>query len=477
MFTKDDVIHWIEENRARFCALADALWENPELSYYEFASSKRQADFLEGEGFRITWDIAGMNTAFCAEWGEGEPVIGVAGEYDALRGLSQKRQAAPEPDVEGGAGHACGHNLLGTGGLAAALALKTFLQANRLACVVRYYGCPAEEDGGGKTFMARNGVFDDLDAAFNFHPFYVNFPSKGSVIGSRDVKFRFHGVSSHAGAAPHLGRAALDAVELMNVGVNYLREHVPADVRMHYVITHGGQAPNIVPHEAEVWYYIRAYQPETLDDVAARVEKIAQGAALMTETTLEVIFNAAMTCMLNNTCLADMQYENMQKIGAIHFNEEEIAFAEKINAMYPPETQSSLAAAYHIPFNNIRGKALVGDNFAAFDEGKVMSFSTDVGDLSWKAPLSILYTACFPTSASLHTWGAAAAAGTSIGHKGMLHAAKIMALTAIDLFTDKQRLACVRSEFVAALAEHPYRSPVPESVQPPQIYNPTRGVG
>ncbi len=475
MLSKTELIQWIETNAEPYNALAQRIWESPEIAYREFNASKWQADLLVQAGFKITWDLVGMNTAFMADWGDGGPLLGFAGEYDALPGLSQKNIPVKEEAQAGAAGHACGHNLLGAGTMLTAVAVKRWLEASGVKGRVRYYGCPAEESGSGKTFMARAGLFDDLDAVLNYHPMMVNSASKGSVIGADDVLFRFYGRPAHAGAAPHLGRSALDAVELMNVGVNYLREHVPGEVRMHYVITKGGEAPNIVPQFAEVWYFLRAYHPEVVEDVLRRVHKIAEGAAMMTETRMEMVMNAASTNMLNNHTLADLQYENMKIIGPIQYDQKEIDFAATLNAAYPPETMEALAASYHVPLSILREKPLLGDNYPSLDEGQVMTFSTDVGDLSWKAPLSMLMTTCFPTCASLHTWGAAAAAGTSIGQKGMLHAAKIMALTAVDLYQDGEKLKQVRDEFENAIAQHPYRCPIPAEVQPPSYQNPLRG--
>ena len=254
MIGKKEIAAWVEENRQSFAHLSDRIWEFAEIPWHEFKSSKLQADYLASKGFKITWDIAGINTAFMAEWGSGKPIIGFAGEFDALKGLSQKNQPTQEPIQAGAPGHGCGHNLLGVGCLAAAEAVKVWLEQNQHQGTVRYYGCPAEEGGGGKAFMARSGAFDDLDAAFNYHPGTINTPTKGSCVGVNHMRFRFHGRTSHAGSEPHLGRSALDAVELMNVGVNYLREHVPQYVRMHYAITNGGSLPNVVPDEAEVWY-------------------------------------------------------------------------------------------------------------------------------------------------------------------------------------------------------------------------------
>lgn len=464
---KEEIRQWIDRNASQFTEISDQIWANPELSYQEFFSSKLQADFLTKQGFRITWGIGGLRTAFCAEWGSGKPILGFAGEYDALANLSQKALPYPEPIQAGAAGHGCGHNLLGVGALAAACALKAWLDQNHMPACIRYYGCPAEETGSGKSFMARAGAFDDLDAAFNFHPFSVNFACKGSIVGYMDLTFRFQGISAHAGATPHLGRSALDAVELMNVGTNYLREHVPPDVRIHYVITKGGDAPNIVPATAEVWYFLRAHLPETMQNLFQRVEKIARGASLMTETEMEVKINGMMANLLNNKTLADIQYANMQWIGSIPFTAEEYAFAEQINRSYPENSVHGIAESFHIPREVLEKSSLAAENYPSFDEGVVYTFSTDVGDLSWRAPLSLLMTACFPTHVAWHTWGVVAAAGTSIGHKGMLHAAKIMALSGFDLITQPQQLEQVRREFEEALHRYTPPPPLPAHIQPP----------
>lgn len=473
MNSKQDVIAWIEANRQPFIEMADALWARPEVMFREFFASGLQAEFLEEHGFTVTRDVAGMNTAFIAEWGEGKPVIGFAGEYDALPGLSQKSQPTQEALAEGAAGHGCGHNLLGTGHVAAVLAVKKWLEANHLPGTVRYYGCPAEEGGAGKTFMAREGLFDDLDAAFNFHPMYVNTAMKGSMVGINSLRFRFHGVASHAGATPHLGRSALDALELTHVGINYLREHVTDDVRMHYIITHGGDAANIVPSVAEGLYVIRAHDPQNLRQVTDRVRDIARGAVLMTGTSVEEIFVAAMSNMLSNHVLADLQHENMQLIGPIAWTEEEMSYARTINEGYPEGTARAVIAASGLPTRE-EVPPLLGENYPALDEGKIMTGSTDVGDLSWKTPLSMLTTACWTTASVAHSWGVVATGNRTIGHKGMLHAAKIMALSAIDLLSDPARLAAARQEFEAQVARHPYANPIPASIQPPR-YEPEAG--
>jgi aminobenzoyl-glutamate utilization protein B len=483
MKTKQDLIKWLEENQKQFTDISDFIWENPEPAYKEFKSSKAQADFLDGQEFSITWDIGGINTAFVAEWGEGKPIIGFVGEYDALAGLSQKMQPTKEAVVQGEPGHACGHNLLGTGALASAVAIKYWLISNGKEGTVRYYGCPAEEILSGKTFMARDGVFDDLDAAFNFHPSSSNMSQKGSSVGLNDLKFRFHGTSAHAGGSPHLGRSALDAVELMNVGVNYLREHVTEKVRIHYAITHGGDLPNVVPPEAEVWYFVRAYKRDEVDEVTDRIRKIASGAALMTETTVEEIFQGACTNVLNNHYLADLQYEAMKLVGPLQFSDDEIAFAQKINDSYPKEnvgrlydriTQLDLPDDIRVQVENSLGQPLIGINIPPLNEGFIGTGSTDVGDVSHITPLSMLRTACFPTGVAGHDWGIVAASGATSGHKGMMHAAKIMAVAAYDLYSEPQHLEKARLEFDKAIGNQPYQNPIPDHVQPPKHHNTER---
>jgi aminobenzoyl-glutamate utilization protein B len=483
MKTKQDVLRWLDDNQIGFIKLSDEIWENPEIALKEFRSSKLQADFMEAEGFKINWDLGGLNTAFVAEWGTTSPIIGFLGEYDALLNLSQKNISIKEPIIEGGLGHGCGHNLLGVGGMASAVVIKKWLEASDTKGTVRYYGCPAEEMGDGKVYMAREGAFDDLDAAFNFHPSSMNMASKGSSVGVHEIKFRFHGTSAHAGGSPHLGRSALDAVELMNVGVNYLREHVTEKVRMHYTITHGGDLPNVVPAEAEVWYFIRAQYNDEIEEVAQRVRKISQGAALMTETRVEEIFLGACSYVLGNHYLADLQYEAMKLIGPIEFSEEEIAFAQEINDAYPKENVKSFfkkVRELQIPeefsevIDELEGNPLISINLPSMDQKEVSTGSTDVGDVSQITPISELNTTCFTTGSAGHSWGIVATSGMSIGHKGMMHAAKIMALAAVDCYVDSEHLKKARAEFERATKDRPYTCPIPEHVQTRSYPNPER---
>ena len=464
---------WLQANEAHFTQMADDIWARPEVKFEEYYASKLQADYLEEAGFKITWDLGQMSTAFVAEWGAGEPVIGFVGEYDALPGLSQMVSGTPNPVEEDGHGHGCGHNLLGTGCLAAAVALKQWLQTTEKPGTIRYYGCPAEEGGSGKVFMAREGCFDDLSAAFNYHPGYFNYAAKSSTFGVNHIRFRFHGRSAHAAAMPHMGRSALDAVELMNVGVNFLREHVEDNVRIHYVITNGGLAPNIVPDKAEVYYYVRAHLPEQVEAVTERVRKCAAGAAMMTETRLEEIYDSGSTCMLNNYVMADLQTAVMNDLGPIHFTEEELTFAAEINSNNPPGNQKMMETLFNLDAE-VANQPLIGDHFANVDEGKLFPASTDVGDVSWKTPLSLLNTTCWPTNAAAHSWGVVATGGMSIGHKGMMYAAQVMANAAAHLIENPDLITEARAEFDGKTAATPYISPVPADVFPPQNPNPYR---
>lgn len=473
MKTKQDMADWLDEHQIRFTTMSDEIWDNPEKQFQEFKASKLQADFLEKEGFKITWDLAGITTAFVAEWGEGTPVIAFAGEYDALPGLSQKDQNIPEELEAGGWGHGCGHNLLGTGCLAAAVVFKEWLQATGNTATVRYYGCPAEEGGAAKTYMGRDGVFDDLDAIFNWHPGYVNSTMKGSMLGVNRYKMIFRGKTAHAAADPHSGRSALDAIELMNVGVNYLREHVTDDVRIHYVIRDGGTAANVVPDYASSDYVIRAHDPNNLRHVTERVLKVAEGAAMMTETQLDAQYIAGTSSVLSNEVLADVQYDIMQEIGGIDFDEQEITYAEKVNEHFGDANKRLLTGLYGVD-PDTANQALIGGVYPARDKGKVFPASSDMGDMSWFAPCSMLNTTTWASRVPGHSWGVVATGRMSIGHKGMMYAAKVMALSAAELILSPEKLESAKAEFDAALKETPYKCPIPDGVKPPHFEHPLR---
>ena len=473
MRNKQDIADWLDEHELRFTRMSDEIWDNPELQFLEFKASKLQADFLANEGFRITWDIGGLSTAFAAEWGAGKPVIAFAGEYDALPGLSQKDQNEPEPISAGQPGHGCGHNLLGTGCLAAALAFKNWLESAGHAGTVRYYGCPAEEGGSGKVFMGRAGAFDDLDATFNWHPWYINSAMKGSLLSVNRYYFRFHGKTAHAAADPHSGRSALDALELMNIGVNYLREHVTDDVRLHYAILSGGLAPNVVPDYAESYYYVRANEPDTLEDVSQRVIRIAKGAAMMTDTEAEIVYKSGSTRVLSNEVLADLQYDIMREMGGIEFTNEEQAYAAAINQHFGDANVKTLVNRYGVDPQTAE-QALIGDVLPSRDKGYVSPGSSDMGDMSWHAPCSMLQTATWASRAAAHSWAVVASGRNSIGHKGMMYAAKVMALAAAELVLSPEILERAQTEFRAVIDKTPYKCPIPDDVPAPRHEHPLR---
>lgn len=473
MRNKQDIADWLDEHEMRFTCMSDEIWDNPELQFLEFKASKLQADFLANEGFRITWDIGGLSTAFCAEWGAGKPVIAFAGEYDALPGLSQKDQNEPDPISAGEPGHGCGHNLLGTGCLAAALAFKNWLESAGHAGTVRYYGCPAEEGGSGKVFMGRAGAFDDLDATFNWHPWYINSAMKGSLLSVNRYYFRFHGKTAHAAADPHSGRSALDALELMNIGVNYLREHVTDDVRLHYAILSGGLAPNVVPDYAESYYYVRANEPDTLEDVSQRVIRIAKGAAMMTDTEVEIVYKSGSTRVLSNEVLADLQYDIMREMGGIKFTNEEQAYAAAINRHFGDANIKTLVDRYGVDPNTAE-QALIGDVLPSRDKGCVSPGSSDMGDMSWFAPCSMLQTATWASRAAAHSWAVVASGRNSIGHKGMMYAAKVMSLSAAELVLSPEILERAQTEFRAVIEKTPYKCPIPDDVPAPSHEHPLR---
>ena len=452
MSTHSEVIEWLEERQGRFIGIADQIWKHPELALAEYKACTLQSEDLAADGFTITRDVGDLPSAFIAEWssGEGGPVIGFLGEYDALPGLSQKSQEVQDPIVVDGPGHGCGHNLLGTAALAAASVMKSWLEHSGTLATVRYYGCPAEETCEGKVFMARAGAFDDLDMAITWHPGSVNSVWAGSSLAVNNIKYRFKGRTAHAAANPETGRSALDAVELMNIGVNYLREHVIDAARLHYVITNGGGAPNVVPDDCEVWYFIRSPERRQVDELTERVRKVAQGAALMTETTLEENFVSGAYNMLSNTVISERMMAILEELGPIAFSDEEKAYGKKIAGAFPEDLRAVILEQDMLPKELIE-QGLNGEVWPIRDAGKVMPGSTDVSDVSWIAPTSQITTT---------TWA------MSIGHKGMLHAAKAMALTGADFVLDPALLQRAKDEFAESTKGRPYQCPIPPHVQP-----------
>ncbi len=452
-------LSWISENEPELVALAQAIWEYAEPGTKEERSAAAQAAFLRQHGFNVRLGTATVPTALVASFGTGKPIIGFLGEYDALPGLSQQATPHRQPLREGGAGHGCGHNLLGVGSLAAAAALKREIEAGQLVGSVVYYGCPAEETLRGKTLMATEGLFNDLDAAITWHPSGLNTASWSSSLAMNSVHFAFHGRTAHAAASPDVGISALDAVELMNVGVNYLREHIAQEARIHYVITRGGGQPNVVPDYAEVWYYVRAPRREAVEQIYQRVVKIAEGASLMTGARLEVRFDTGVYECLPNAVVTQLLEDCLHRVGPPRFSEDEWAFARELEKSFPPGHKHAVLRAGHVPpeyWNLTLHEGIA----PAFDKGLVMPGSTDVADVSWIAPTGQLCTATWVVGTAAHSWQATAASGMGIGHKAMITAAQAMALAGYELLTQPGLVQKAREAFLIDTGGKPYVSPL-----------------
>lgn len=428
---KAQVAAHIDANAETYARTAQSIWELAEVGYQEHESSGALQSLLSDAGFTVDAGVAGMPTAFVAEWGSGEPIIGIMGEFDALPGINQDR-ISERQTIEGkGAGHACGHHLFGTGSTAAAIAVKDWLERSGTSGTVRMYGTPAEEGGAGKVYMVRAGMFEDVDAMLHWHPGDRNDAGPSTSLANKSAKFRFYGVSAHAAGAPERGRSALDAAEAMNHMVNLMREHVPQETRIHYVITNGGSAPNVVPDFAEVFYYVRNPESANVMELFERVVKAAEGAAMGTETRMEYEVIHGIYSLLPNDVLAHAMHANLVEVGGVEYDSRERAFAESIHETLP-EDAASLETA-----------AMVRD-YALGEAGG----STDVGDVSSVVPTAGLSAATWVPGTSAHSWQAVAAGGTSIGNKGMLVAAKTMAMTAVDLFTTPSLIAEAKEEYL-----------------------------
>ena len=469
----DDVI---EGRRNDFCAIADDIWDHPETRFQEFWSAARLANALEAEGFQLTRNAGGIPNAFIASFGAGQPVIALLGEFDALAGLSQQAHcAAPASPTPGENGHGCGHNLLGTAAFAAAVAARNWLQQHGGTGTLRFYGCPGEEGGSGKTFMVREGLFDDVDAALTWHPEAWAGMFSTSTLANIQAAWRFTGTAAHAANSPHLGRSALDAVTLMTTGSNFLNEHIIEKARVHYAITDtGGVSPNVVQAQAEVLYLIRAPEMADAQQIFARIEKIAQGAALMTETSVSCRFEKACSSYLPNRTLEAAMYQAVCHYGTPHWSEEERAFAAEIRAtLSANDINNSLKNIAGTgdeegkAFARRHRETILIDEVAPWSAtDNILAGSTDVGDVSWKAPVAQYFSPCFAVGTPLHSWQLVSQGRTSIAHKGMLLAGKILAATAIRLFSDRPLLTASRRELAQVLAERPYRCPIPQDVKP-----------
>ena len=473
MTEKQRALDSIEQQHLNLESLSDAIWDHPEVGYHESFAADALCSFLEENGFQVERGLAGIPTAFCGSYGSGAPVIGLLGEFDALPGMSQKAGCFEKSAVsDDQPGHGCGHNLLGVGSLAAALGLKTYLEAGHPG-TVKFFGCPAEEGGSGKGFMARAGVFQGLDAAFSWHPGDLNSVSTESTMANYQISYRFQGIASHAALSPELGRSALDALELMNVGVQFLREHVPVDTRIHYAITDtGGTAPGTVQSHAEVLYLLRAAQLPQVKALYERVNKIAQGAAMMTETTVEAKFIKACSNMVLNTELMKVMQRNLEEIPCDFFDEADMDFARKMAATftYKDSYFEDVAAQIEDP---VQREEILKDKDAPIHTviipllRETQGFvSSDVGDVSWNCPVAQIGTSTMPAGTPMHSWQAVAAGKSPMAHKGMIYAAKVIAASAIDVLEDPEIIRRAKEEFVRRTGGRPYASPIPADVKP-----------
>ncbi|MCE4049784.1 MULTISPECIES: M20 family metallopeptidase [Bacillaceae] len=459
------ITEYLEETKAKWSTISDYIWDHPETRFEEFASASYLKTAIQGEGFTIHEKIGGMETAFMAEFGSGTPVFAFLGEFDALSGLSQADGTAREcPLIPNGNGHGCGHNLLGTGAMAAAVGLKNYVAENNIPCTIRYYGCPGEEGGSGKTFMVRAGAFDDVDCALTWHPNDITFVMNTSSLANIQVYFRFKGKSAHAAGSPHLGRSALDAVELMNIGSNYMREHIIDQARIHYAITNsGGLSPNVVQGFAEVLYLIRAPKTDTVIDLFERVKDVAKGAALMTGTEMEVVIDKACSNYIPNNTLNLVMQEAMLEVGPTKFTAAEKQFATEIQATL---TDEMLTEAYK-PLSMNRGDSPLFEDVLAYEQSmSLMPGSTDVSDVSWVTPTAQCNVTTCAIGTPFHTWQLTAQGKSSSAHKGTLQVAKILFLTAAKLLKDPELLIEAKKELQQTVGEKGYVCPIPDEVQP-----------
>ena len=447
---------WLLENSIHLYRLSNEIWRTPELGFQEHKACELLATRLESNGFSVERNVAQMKTAFVAKFGSGSPTIALLAEYDALPGMSQKLWPTREQESAGAPGHACGHNLLGVASVEAAIAVKEAIVQHKIPGTVIVFGTPAEEGGGGKVYMVRDGLFEGVDAVLAWHPDVANYVRAGSSLALRRMRFRFTGVAAHAALKPDEGKSALDAVELMNVGVNFLREHVPQDIRIHYVISRGGERPNVVPAEAESWYYVRGPKMSLVNLVTDRVSDIANGACLMTGAKVEMRDLSGTHEILSNQVLAGVVHEQLHHVGAPPFDPEDIEFGRKIERELNPEKSGDSPLAEEV-------LPIVADRLMA---------SSDVGDVSWVVPTVELRVATTVKHAAAHTWAFTATAGGPIGNKGGLTAARVLARSAVVLLMDSERLSAAKEEFRQQTKDYTYSSPIPAGVRPPEKIDP-----
>ena len=471
---KQSALQTIEEKKSLIIDIADKVWEFAELSLQEFKSAAAYCEALEKEGFDVERGTCNIETAFAASYGHGRPYIGILAEYDALSGLSQEGGLIERKEKNaGGNGHGCGHNLLGAGVFAAALGIKAYLEQNDVSGTVILYGCPGEEGGAAKAFMARDGLWKKLDAALTWHPEDVNEVATGSSNSCIQTQYKFTGIASHAAGAPERGRSALDAVELMNIGVQFLREHMSDKARIHYAITDaGGCSPNVVQPRASVLYMVRSNHVAEAVELQKRVDKIAEGAALMTETTYEKKFIDGLADTVSNFALERVLYKNFEELGVPKYTEEENAYADALAETYDSSGVPGVAAENDEnakeqveKMQKEYGHAMNGFLTPLYQKDAFKAGSTDVGDVSWLTPTAQIHVAAWPNGCPGHSWQNVSCDRTEIGHKAAVHAGKVIAATAIDLIEDTSLLDEARAEFEKRTKDG-FVSPIPADAVP-----------
>lgn len=457
----------VDEKAYKFINMNDQIWEFAEIRFQEHKSAKLQMDMLKAEGFTVKKALSGIETAFTGDFGEGYPVIGVLGEFDALSELSQKADIAEKsPLIDGGTGHGCGHNTLGASSLASAVALKDYMKENNIKGTIRYYGCPAEESGGGKTFMVRDGFFEDVDIALTWHPSSGNCVLGSGFLANVKVLYDFKGVSAHAAASPELGRSALDAVTLMNVGVNFLREHMIDDARIHYAVTDaGGDSPNVVQPKAQVFYTIRAPKSDQAQDLFKRVNDIAKGAALMTDTEVTPRVVAGYSDYIANDILSTIMATHAKNVvDEIKYTEDELSYANKFKDTLDVELK---AMQRMMGLNKDVMKKPIMNGLVP--PPRKLPGSSDVGDVSWVVPMAQFMGNCYAFGTPAHSWQMVAQGKSSITHKGLVAAAKIMALTAAEVLENPEMIKEIKQNHINKLDGQEYICPIPKDVIPNQI--------
>ena len=438
---KDEAAINIQSNYGSYKKVALTIWNYAEAGFKENKSSLLLQNTLKENGFNVEAGVSGMPTAFVASYGTGKPVIALLAEFDALPGLSQDSSASKTPIADNTNGHACGHHLFGTGAVASAIAIKTLLKEGKIKGTIRVYGSPAEEGGGGKVYMVRGGLFNDVDIVLHWHPSARNSVTYTSALAYKSAKFRFHGISAHASASPERGRSALDAVEGMDYMVNMMREHVPQETRIHYVITNGGKAPNVVPDFAEVFYYVRNPERVLVESIFERVVKAAEGAAMGTETKMDYeVIDGTHDLLINKTLALDMQ-ANLEKVGGITYTPEELIFGKKLQASFSGKIPPLDSAAFVKPLETEKNQG-----------------STDVGDVSYVVPTVGLTTATWIPGTPAHSWQAAACGGKDMAIRATIVASKALAYTAIDLFSDPTLIIKAKEEFKALKGDYQYKA-------------------